>query len=253
MAKNFEKKRKWYLLVPVLFWIVIIIVSLTWNIKTSQNGLNQTVLSIGRSFFKEIETTRLWNAKHGGVYVTISDETKPNPYLDVPNRDVTTTTGINLTKINPAYMTRQISEIAQQENNIQYHITSLKPIRPANKPDNWETAALNGFERGEKEAFQFIKEAMVYRYMAPLTTKESCLGCHAKQGYKLGDIRGGISVTIPIETYLTATRSTKNNLVVLHGIAIILGMGLLYFLAKYRDEQERKIFQKNKELEKEIS
>lgn len=36
-----------------------------------------------------------------------------------------------------------------------------------------------------------------YFYMAPLITKKSCLKCHAKQGYKEGDIRGGISVTVP--------------------------------------------------------
>ena len=33
--------------------------------------------------------------------------------------------------------------------------------------------------------------------MAPLKTEKSCLTCHAKQGYKAGDIRGGISVTLP--------------------------------------------------------
>ena len=33
--------------------------------------------------------------------------------------------------------------------------------------------------------------------MAPLVTKKSCLNCHAKQGYKEGDIRGAISITSP--------------------------------------------------------
>lgn len=252
MSQTSDKKKKIYLIPPIIFWVVIVGSSLTWNIKTTQNGIEQTILNIGRSFFQEIETTRLWNAKHGGVYVPISEETKPNPYLDVPNRDVITTTGINLTKINPAYMTRQISEIAQQENNIHYHITSLKPIRPANKPDEWEAAALYGFESGEKELFQFNPDTMAYRYMAPLTTKEACLGCHAKQGYKLGDIRGGISVTIPAKTFIATTQRSKNNLILIHGIALVLGAGLFYFLTKYRDEQEHKIHQKNKELKKEI-
>jgi diguanylate cyclase (GGDEF)-like protein len=34
--------------------------------------------------------------------------------------------------------------------------------------------------------------------MAPLKTNESCLKCHEKQGYELGDIRGGISITLPV-------------------------------------------------------
>ena len=33
--------------------------------------------------------------------------------------------------------------------------------------------------------------------MAPLMTTKACLKCHEKQGYKEGDIRGGISVTLP--------------------------------------------------------
>ena len=33
--------------------------------------------------------------------------------------------------------------------------------------------------------------------MAPLITEKSCLQCHSKQGYNEGDVRGGISVTLP--------------------------------------------------------
>ena len=34
--------------------------------------------------------------------------------------------------------------------------------------------------------------------MARLKTKKECLKCHAKQGYKAGDIRGGISLILPM-------------------------------------------------------
>jgi len=252
MEHNLDKKKYIYLLIPVIFWLVIIVSSLTWNIKTGQEGMEQTILNIGRSFFKEIDTTRLWNSKHGGVYVPITDETIPNPYLDVANRDVTTSAGINLTKINPSYMTRQISEIAKQESNIQYHLTSLQPMHPANKAAGWEATALNEFASGEKEVFQFIRKTLAYRYMAPLRVKESCLTCHAKQGYKLGDIRGGISVTIPANAYIAASQRSKNSLIVIHLFALVFGLSLFYFLTKYRDEQELQIRQKNIELEKEI-
>jgi len=33
--------------------------------------------------------------------------------------------------------------------------------------------------------------------MAPLKTEKECLPCHAEHGYREGDIRGGISVTLP--------------------------------------------------------
>ncbi len=221
-------KNKIYTFLPVIVWIVAIAYSLFWNIQTVEKNTTQIVNSIGRSFFSEIETTRLWNARHGGVYVPITEETQPNPYLEGPYRDITTLEGLKLTKINPAFMTRQIAEITQVENDIQYHITSLKPIRPANKADEWETKALTGFEVGNKEFLEFIPGDVVYRYMAPLPVKQACLGCHEKQGYKEGDIRGGISVTIPAKTYLDSAQASKNSLMLIHAIALVAGITVFY-------------------------
>jgi hypothetical protein len=46
---------------------------------------------------------RRWNAMHGGVYVPVTKETQPNPYLyDIPERDITTPSGKRLTLMNPA-------------------------------------------------------------------------------------------------------------------------------------------------------
>ena len=133
-------KNALYAFPPIILWMLVVFYSLFWNIRTVEDNTLRIVENTGRSFFQEIETTRLWNAQHGGVYVPVTEETQPNPYLDDPRRDVVTTDGMGLTKVNPAYMTRQIAEIARVESNIQYHITSLKPIRPKNKADEWETS-----------------------------------------------------------------------------------------------------------------
>ncbi len=86
----------------------------------------------------------------------ISEKAKPNPYLDVPDREITTKDGRRLTKINPAYMTRQIGEIAAKRNKVWFHITSSNPIRPANTPDSLEAKALGLFVTGVPEQFEFI-------------------------------------------------------------------------------------------------
>ena len=153
----------------------------------------------GNALFRLVELTRDWNARHGGVYVPVTELTQPNPYLKHKRRDVETTDGRQLTMVNPAFMTRQIAEIAEQAEGIRLHITSRKPIRPANMPDAWEDGALQAFERGESEVLALLQtgDGAVHRYMAPLVVKQPCLACHAEQGYKLGDIRGGISVTMP--------------------------------------------------------
>ena len=74
-------------------------------------------------------------------------------------------------------MTRQIAEIAQIKNDVKYHITSLNPIRPANKADEWETTALQSFETGKIKMLELVKSDSldVFRYMAPLRVKKVCL------------------------------------------------------------------------------
>ena len=118
------------------------------------------------SIFNQIEIFRSWNAKHGGVYVPITDSTLPNPYLNDSLRDLTTTNGLKLTKINPACMTRQLAEMNSLDGNIELHITSLNPIRPAKKVDKWETDALKSFEIGNKSVLQLIENdsISVYKY-----------------------------------------------------------------------------------------
>jgi len=180
-------------------WIMIIAASFFWNYRQLIREQERIAFEAGRSFFNQMIITRQWNARHGGVYVPVTEKTLPNPYLDTPMRDIDVNDNLMLTKVNPAFMTRQISEIDSEEKDIQFHITSLNPIRPENKATEREVIFLKDFEKGVKEAGIFMKEGSrtSFFYMAPLKTRKSCLTCHAEQGYKAGDVRGGISVTLP--------------------------------------------------------
>ncbi|MFP5260254.1 MAG: response regulator [Acidobacteriota bacterium] len=152
----------------------------------------------------EIDITyRRWAAQLGGVYVERSNAVQPNPYLEIPDRDVETSTGKRLTLVNPAYMTRMVHALMTDEAGLKGHITSLNPIRPENKPEPWEVQALQSFEAGAKEFHEVavVGNEQVMRFMRPMNTGKHCLRCHAKQGYKEGDIRGGISVSVPMGRY----------------------------------------------------
>ena len=192
---KFRKK-----IIPVsVAWIILITMSFLWNYANARKEQETIAFQTARSFFNLIVITRDWNSRHGGVYVPVTEKTLPNPYLDDSMRDIEVDDGLKLTKVNPAFMTRQISEIAEERNGIVFHITSLKPIRPENKPNLKEVTFLREFESGAKEKGLFVKEdsRTLFFFMAPLKTEEACLKCHSKQGYKEGDIRGGISVTLP--------------------------------------------------------
>ena len=161
-------------------------------------------LAVGGSTsnFEKDVVYRKWASIHGGVYVPVSEHTPPNPYLaNVPNRDVETTSGLKLTLVNPAYMTRQVHELGLADYGLRGHITSLNPLRPENAPDEWERKSLEEFNRGKDEVWSLekINDKVYLRYMRPFLVDSSCLKCHAHQGYKVGDIRGGISVSCPWE------------------------------------------------------
>ncbi len=185
----------------------------------------------GSALFRLIQTTRSWSAGHGGVYVPVTAETQPNPYLEHPRRDVITQDGLELTMINPAFMTRQISEIAGKAQGFHFHITSNNPIRPDNKPDAWEAATLAQFETGLLERIDLSTDAEpTHRYMAALIVETACMKCHQKQGYKVGQIRGGISVYMPASALLALRTSERAQSAVGHLLAFIVMAALVVLL-----------------------
>ena len=236
-----SSSRKWWAL-PVLGWAVLVLASLLWNLSKERRHSHDVAKATARSFFDEVQTTRQWNAEHGGLYARVTEKTQPNRYLDVPHRDLVTTTDVQLTLINPAFMTRQIAAIAAGKRGVQFHITSLKPIRPANEPDPWERSALEAFGRGARDRIELRDQAAgrMFRYMAPLPVKAACLKCHAQQGYKLGDIRGGISVSLPAAPIMDAASNRARVLTVLHVGGLILGVGgILLYLSRSRGQMLR--------------
>lgn len=188
----------------------------------------------GSVLFRLVELTRDWNAQHGGVYVPVTDETPPNPYIKHPRRDLETRDGVRLTMINPAYMTRQIAEIAERADGVKYHITSLRPIRPANAADPWEAAALADFEqKGLSETLSLVQTdaGPVHRYMAPLFVKQACMACHESQDYRIGQIRGGISVTMSAAKALAVRHEQRQRATLLLGAATLAIALLLHLVA----------------------
>ena len=214
-------------IVMCLFWLIAVSISFAMNYYGSLVEQKRLALFTARSFFQQIVLTREWNARHGGVYVPVNEQTQPNPYLDVPDRDLRIDPERILTKINPAFMTRQISEIARDAQGIQFHLTSLKPIRPENRATELESRYLHEFENGSKEGYEFREQdgKSQYFYMAPLRVDKACLQCHAKQNYREGDIRGGISVTLPFEVEISLKIISLSHV----GIALLglIGIGLV--------------------------
>lgn len=229
-------------LIALIVWTVIVAMPLGLVKKSEKEHMRDIALSQARGFFQQVVDARTWNASHGGVYVEVNEHTVPNPYLEVPDRDLVTTDGRRLTLINPAYMTRQIAEIGEKRDQVRTNITSLRPLRPQNVPDPWEEKALKIFDRGKKEYWEYMtddKNRNIFRYMSVLMVEEGCLRCHAEQKYKLGDIRGGISISFPADDIVSASISDLRLVKVSLGITWLLGLGIIGIVSfGYRFKQE---------------
>ncbi len=215
-----------YTTLTLLMWTAALAGSLTWNLHRQRSAMHDLVLHTARAYFDKDLVYRRWGARHGGVYVPIAPNTPPNPHLSgLPDRDVTTTTGKQLTLMNPAYMVRQAYEIAAETPGVQGHLTSLRPLRPENRPDDWERSALERLERGEEQfdSIESFRGEPHLRFIRRFLVEESCLKCHASQGYRLGDVRGGISVSLPLAPFLVIQHRQTWPLAAAHGGIWLLG------------------------------
>lgn len=183
---------------------------------------------------KDVEL-RDWMATFGGIFVPVTDLTPPNPYLNPAGRELTGPDGRTLTKMNPAYVTRLLHERWGNKYGMIGHITSLQPIRPQNAASPWETAALAELtQRGSGEFSEIYTEKnnSYMRHMTPLYAKPGCLTCHTTQGYKVGDIMGGISNTVPTATVAGGDAEVKQTLISGHAAVAILMLLLFVWAGK---------------------
>ena len=211
----------------------------TKELLTEENQIQARVV------FNTITMARKWNADYGGVYVEKRPGVLSSPYLHDPD---IAADGKVYTKRNHAVMTRELSEYAAREGLYRFHLTSLKLLNPANKPDSFETEALRRFERGEREfsRIELIGNHSYYRYMAPLYIERECLQCHGQQGYKVGDVRGGISVSFDIDEL---QRKIDRNTFWIGLFGFTTAASLLGFVAFFANRLIRKLAEARRQIE----
>ncbi|WP_158269683.1 histidine kinase dimerization/phosphoacceptor domain -containing protein [Desulfonatronum sp. SC1] len=235
-------------LLLAVFWTILLVILAGMVYRHAHSTTFDVAVASARDTFSRDLLYRLWAAKKGGLYVHLSPETPPNPYLShIPDRDIATPSGRQLTLVNPAYMTRQVHELGKDLYGLRGTITGLRPLRPENVPDEWEKEALLAFEQGESEvvSLESMDDELFLRFMRPMFTETGCLKCHAEQGYKVGDIQGGISVSVPWEESDRNLRELRRTMVFAFGPIWLFGMlGLLlarqrihhHFLARLRTD-----------------
>jgi len=188
----FIRRPVWWPLL-ILFWSLVTAASYAWYLQQLEGHAYAAAVQRGRLIFQMTETLRDW----------VGQSSQMRGFAD-----------------NSAQMTRELGDLLQKtrDRDLRIRITSLKLLNPDNAPDAWEQSALNSFEQGTDERHGL--SGVEFRYMAPLETRESCMQCHAHQGYKVGDVRGGISVSFPASFVADLVSAQKRVYILIHLAAL---------------------------------
>lgn len=217
---------------------------------SSEAGVMEGVRRQAQSLVDLVVATRYWNAAYGGVWASTANGAVSNPTLRALGiePDVRTEDGETLTLRNPALMTREISEILAEQGGATFRLTSLDPVNASNRPDEWEREQLQAF-RTSSEARETVVRTdagRVYRYIVPLIAQDDCLRCHAVRGDRVGDVRGAISVSVP----MSGIDARRQSDAIWLGVLVLIGSAAFF---GFVDMSTRRTTRQLEEAEAELS
>ncbi|MEZ4591132.1 MAG: DUF3365 domain-containing protein [Chloroflexota bacterium] len=200
----------------------IILISLglfTWLYHLQEKQAMRQIETQADALLTEMLILRDWVAQYGDVWTT------------QPGSHFVEGEGPFYRK-SPGMVTKEISVISNARENFHFHITSLELKNPENAPDAFELQALHKFEQTPTTVSQIeeINGERYFRQMVPLFTQASCLECHP--GAQIGEVRGGISVLVPMAEVDASLAQGRLALVGTAVLITALMTGLLYWLVR---------------------
>lgn len=147
-----------------------------------------------------------------------------------------------------AIVGRSIGQLFTSQSTYSTKFVNFNPRNAADEPDEFEAAALEAFyDRNAAEFFQITEQdgKEVFRYVAPMRIEENCLECHgepageldvtgfAKEGWKLGDVGGAISIVMPLDVYMESERSSILQDVLFFGVMLVACLVVVYAALRY--------------------
>ncbi len=193
---------KRYILMIGFIWSLVCSIALFAHLREDYRQTVNRLQTRAVTMLERDVLYRDWVSAHGGVYVPITETSQPNPHLEfLPGRDIVTNENNHLTLVNPSFLTSQIFALDNRSGHTISKITSRDFLSQENAPDEWERTALLRLEKGQDVVNDIseINGQSFLRVMRPLYVEETCIKCHAEQGYSVGDIRGGLSVAVPFD------------------------------------------------------
>ena len=230
-----------YVWTLTIFWTVAIAIVLTWELLDERDQVYHRGAERGTGHLAE-GRRHLPLGRRPRQHVRAGYRRRRSPtrsWPSVPDRDVTTPSGTKLTLVSPATIMRQAFAAGAKPLVRQGRVTSLQPVNPKNKPDAWETQALQAFAAGKPEyaSEETIDGERYLRFMRPLIIEAACLKCHVERDRKVGEIRGGFSVAVPMAPVWAEQMADIVHRIIGYGGMWLLGLFGIAILSRHLQRQ----------------
>jgi diguanylate cyclase (GGDEF)-like protein len=229
---NWKHVLRPYFLAILAGWTIVLGFSLGWNLINERRESNVITEAIITTNLNEDLVFFRWVSKFGGVYVTNPNNSRDNPSLIDPSTPVLTTyEGKTLSLINPTNMTEQINALQKVSSGVESHLIGLTFGSSTSVPDEWEKQAFQALLQGKSQVsdIQTVNGIEVIRLMRPLKAEESCMACQTSNNFKIGQIVGAISVSMPLQPFTDSEARQEKTTIIAHLALYLLGLVILFF------------------------
>lgn len=201
MNENFLKQYIGKILVgSILVLLICLIGSLVYTTRTSEKNTLNTAIATSEGIIEQFKVLR-------GYYAgNVVKKVKKGSDMKISYDHATMDDAIPL----PATLIHDLSKLLEEKDNIKLNLYSEYPFpNRANRTlDDFAKGAIKAFKvDSDKPYIETTKidgENVVRVALADKMVAESCVNCHnsradtPKDNWKLGDVRGVLEVTIPI-------------------------------------------------------
>ena len=146
----------------------------------------------------------------------------------------------NFKQLHCSLVGKSIGKIFGKKTGYIIRYTNFEPRNEADIPDEFEQEALSQFAANNSitEFYRITeyKGKEAFRYSTPMRIEENCLECHGepageldilgypKEGWKIGDLAGAMSIVMPIDMYV---ENIKSNVIKQGGYISLLTLGII--------------------------
>lgn len=257
----------WDRLTHLLYKRTILVLALLFCIGVAISVWNMSRLS--STLMKE---QAVWNIK---VYAQILKEARTFYNTEAVKR-VQFIPGVSVTHdyhlkrgaipLPATYLIQLGSEISQKNQGMSIRLYSDYPFpwrqAEGGPKDSFETAALRYLKQnpnGDFYRFEKFKGRPSLRYAEADILQPSCIDCHnhhpdsPKRDWQVGDVRGILEITSPLNMFVEKTRSgLRGTVLVLGGISILAVFGITLVIGRLREtsrELEYRVIERTSQLQ----